>query len=328
MRSVLALAILFCIAPALTGCAGGQPQTPVSDTRILLDTFCTITIYGPHDRQLLDEAFDLCEKYEALLSKSAEGSDIWRINRAGGSAVTVAEETIEVIKAGMEYGGLSAGMFDITVGRLTALWDFSGDPRVPPGVELAEALGTVGYENVIVNGDTVRLTDPDTWLDLGAIAKGYIADRVADFLKDHGVTGAVVDLGGDVAVMGEKPDGSMWGIGVRKPFGDQSDLLGIIKTSEASIVTSGVYERRFELDGTIYHHILDPKTGMPVISDVVGATIIAENSATGDAVSTIAVLVGSKNAAVLLEHAPGFIGALILLDNMELVLLGDIEFQN
>ena len=328
IRKIKLLLPIVILLTVFSGCAEKQQQAPVSETRILLDTFCTITIYGPHDRQLFDDAFSLCEKYEALLSKSAEGSDIWRINHAGGSPVMVAAETIEVISSGLAFGGLSDGMFDITVGRLTTLWDFSGDPGVPTITELADALVTVGYGNVIVSGDTVRLADPDTWLDLGAIAKGYIADRMADFLRERGVTGAVVDLGGDVAAVGGKPDGSPWMIGVRQPFGGQNDLLGVVETAEAAIVTSGTYERQFTENNVLYHHILDPYNGMPVVSDVVGATVLAKRAMVGDALSTVALLVGSGNAEDLLAGVPGFIGALLVLDNGDLLQLGSIDFHN
>ena len=326
-RSIFALIILMFFLPSLAGCACEQKQAPMSETRILLDTFCTITVYGARDRRLLDEAFDLCAEYEALLSKSAEGSDVWRINDAGGDPVTVAAGTIDVIRAGLEFGELSAGMFDITIGRLTTLWDFSGDPRVPTKTGLADVLETVDYSKVMIHGDTVRLTDPDAWLDLGGIAKGYIAECLAGFLKDSGVAGAVVDLGGDVAVVGGKPDGSAWMIGVRQPFGGHSELLGVIETGEASIVTSGIYERQFEENGILYHHILDPKDGMPAVSDVVGATVVAQSAVVGDALSTIALLVGSELAEALLIGFPGFIGALLVLDNGDLLQLGSIDFH-
>ena len=325
MRRVISCVILILIA-SLGGCAEKQ-QAPVSETRVLLDTYCTITIYGTHDPELLDEAFGLCAEYEALFSITIENSDIWRINHAGGAPVAVAPQTCELIKAGMDFGELSGGMFDITIGRISTMWDFSGDPQVPAQEELDAMLRTVDFRKIIIGGDTVRLADPEAWIDLGGIAKGYIADRLASFLRENGIKNAVIDLGGDIAVIGKKPDGNPWMIGVKQPFGDRNDLLGIVKTAEASIVTSGIYERQFVEDGIQYHHILDPYTGMPSRSDVIGATIMAESAAAGDALSTIAVLKGSKKAADLLSNAQGFIGALLVLENGELLQIGDIDFE-
>ena len=327
MRRVFVVFLSICIALALAGCVEKQLPAPISETRVLLDTYCTITIYGKHETSLLDEAFDLCAEYEEMLGINVAGSDVWRINHAVGEAVAVAPQTVEVIMAGLGYGELSEGFFDITVGRLSTLWGFSGETSVPSEAEIEAALLSVGYRQVSVEGDTVRLSNPDIWLDLGGIAKGYIADQVALFLKERGVAGAVIDLGGDVAVVGGKPDGSPWLVGVRQPFGEHGDLLGVIETGEASVVTSGVYERQFVENGVTYHHILDPFTGRPARSDVTGATVVAEGAAAGDALSTIAVLLGSDRAAGVFANAPGFVGALLVLDSGELLQFGDIDFR-
>lgn len=323
-RAFVCFIIVFCVA--LTGCAKNEAPA-LSETRVLLDTFCTLTIYGSADDAMLEEAFELCARYEELLSISLEGSDVRRVNHAGGDAAQVDPGTAELLRAGLGFGEYSGGLFDVTVGRLSSLWDFSGDPRVPSGSELAAALATVGFDRVEVNGNTVRLADPGAWIDLGGIAKGYIADRLADFLAERGVVGAVIDLGGDVALVGAKPDGSQWAIGIREPFGGPGELLGVVGTGEAAIVTSGVYERMFIEGGERYHHILDPATGMPVSTDIVSATVLAESAVAGDALSTIAVLAGSGSAPGLLAGAPEFIGALLVLDSGEIVQLGEIEFR-
>jgi thiamine biosynthesis lipoprotein len=293
----------------------------------LLDTVCTITVFGARDRSLLNDAFELCAEYEALFSVTIEGSDVWRINHAGGAPVAVATQTLEVIRLGIEYGELSGGLFDITIGRLSSLWDFTGRSGVPSEAELEFARNTVDYRRIIIEGHTVRLEDPEARIDLGGIAKGYIAGRLADFLRERGVAGAIVDLGGDVAVVGEKPDGTPWRIGIRQPFGARSELLGAVDTGEASIVSSGIYERMFEEHGVKYHHILDPFTGMPVISDIISVTMITESSVIGDIISTIILLTGSGRATELLSLTPGFIGALLVLESGELIEIGDIAFH-
>ena len=358
--------------------AGAANTASVSDTRIMLDTVCTITVYcsgdsnasvstsanagnavngaastGANDADidatdgnagasaganasakttaagLLEEAFKLCASYEAMFSTGMESSYVCMINRSRGEPVTVPPQVIEVISKGLVFGELSGGMFDVTIGRLTSLWDFKGNASVPSDVDLKTARETVDYTKVTVDADdnTIQLKNPETWLDFGGIAKGYIADRIAAFLMENGASAAVVDLGGDVVVAGSKPDGSVWHIGIRKPFGGQSELMGAIETTGAAIVTSGIYERQFEENGVLYHHILDPSTGMPVRSDVVSATVVAENAMAGDALSTVILLVGSARAAELTGQVQEFIGALLVTDGGGLIELGETGFS-
>jgi len=276
---------------------------------------------------MLVEALDLCAEYEAMFSISVEGSDVWRINHAGGTPVAVSPQTASLLRLGVEYGEFSGGKFDITVGRLSTLWDYTGESGVPAEEDIAFARGTVDFRGILVDGNTVQLSDPEAWIDLGAIAKGYIADQLADFLKTRGVTGAVVELGGDISTVGAKPDGSPWRIGVRQPFGGLRDLLGVVELGESAIVSSGIYERMFEENGIIYHHILDPGTGMPARTDVVSATLVTDSAVVGDILSTIVILVGSEAAAELLSQAPGFIGMVLALQNGDLLQYGEIGFQ-
>ena len=328
-------AALKCLIPVVlslflfTACAPKAPSQPISETRLLLDTVCTITIYDPNiDKGLLSEALDLCAEYESLLSRTLEGSDIWRVNQAGNEPVKVDARTAALIKTGLKYGDFSGGLFDISIGRLCALWDFGGNPAVPSPTQLAAAQATVDYRQVSVNGDTVQLANAETWLDLGGIAKGYIADQVTAFLKERGVKSAVIDLGGNIVAVGAKPDGSPWRIGIEQPFSERSEIIGALSTGAASIVTSGIYERQFTENGVLYHHILDPASGLPAKSDVISATVITESSTVGDALSTIIILAGSENAAALLEQSPGFMGALLMLESGELLQYGELDFQS
>ena len=323
------IGLLSIAAITFAGCGvKRQPQPAVSETRLLLDTVCTVTVYEPRDRALVTGALDLCAEYEQTFSVAIEGSDIWRINHARGEAVTISAQTAEMISIGLDFGRLSDGMFDITIGRLSSLWNFKGDPAVPDAGDIRAAIGTVDYRVVVLSGETVQLRDPEATLDTGGVAKGYIADKLADYLKERGVKSALIDLGGNVVTVGEKADGNMWRVGVRKPFGENGELLGVIETGEASVVTSGIYERQFESGGRVYHHILDPKTGMPAVSDVVSATVLTENSAAGDALSTILVLAGSERAAELTGETPGFIGAVLALSSGEVILLGEVNFRS
>ena len=330
MKKTVRLSCLIAVLGILfSACGGGKPETePISRSEFALDTLCTVTLYEPAAPEVLDEAFQLIASEEALLSRTVEGSDVWRINHAAGAPVTVSADTVELIALGLEYSELSGGVFDITVGRLTELWDFGGADHVPDADELPAALDSIDYHGLTLSGNEVAISDPEARLELGAIAKGYIADRVAELLRDSGVESAVIDLGGNVVTMGQKPDGEAWKIGVQQPFGrERSELIGIIKVEGGlSLVTSGIYERNFEQDGVLYHHILDPRTGFPAETDVIGVTVVSHSSARGDALSTVCLLLGMDEGSRLLEAADDVLGAVWVDSAGEVYVQGDIDF--
>ncbi len=299
------LILLFIVTQ--TGCAG---KAPVSQTDFLLNTVCTITIYEGGDEELIREAFALCREYENKLSRTIPTSDIGRINAAQGSSVSVDKETAEVIRKAIEYGELSEGLFDITVGELSELWNFSGDnPSVPDEGLLKEAVTHIGYPKIRIMQDEntaeVQLEDAQAKLDLGGIAKGYIADRAAEFLEEKGVTSATINLGGNVVCIGEKAEGTPFRIGIEKPFGKESqgqkEILGLVPLKGKSIVTSGTYERKFTENGTLYYHILDPKTGYPRETDLDGVSIIGPQSADCDGLSTTCLMLGFEKGKALID---------------------------
>jgi len=326
-RIFLMLFFSIIIISTAAGCDSTSETAHLRETRILLDTYCTIIVHGDVDSELLDRAFAICQELEALFSMTIEGSDVWRINNAGGEPVTVDLRTIEILEHGLAFGEISDGLFDITIGRLSRLWDFGNSQEVPSYTDIAEALATVDYSQVILDrtNNTVHLLNPDAWIDLGALAKGYIARDVAVFLAANGADGALVDIGRDVVTFGKRYDGNPWRLAVQKPFGANDEWLGIVEVSESAVLGSGTYERQFEEDGVIYHHILDATTGMPVISDVVSATLITQSAIIGEGFSTIAVLVGSEGIEELIGILPGFIGAVIVLENGEVLTYGRVE---
>lgn len=303
VKLLMMTALMAFIIISYTGCGD---DTPVSKSDFCLDTSCEIRIYDDMDEAeaeaLLDEAFDLIRSHEAVLSKTVEDSDVSKINDAAGQWAEVSEETVEVIRMAHEISSMSSGAFDITVGEITGMWDFKSEkPQVPPAADIEAALPHVGYEKIDVQGESVRLEDPDMRIDLGGIAKGYIADRACDFLGDRGVESAVVNLGGNVAVIGEKDGGEPWVIGIERPFADRKEMVGTIQARDATVVTSGIYERNFSLDGRIYHHILNPATGYPAETDLDAVTITAKRGNSGfcDAVSTACLVLGRDRAMEL-----------------------------
>lgn len=343
-KAVLALLIIALIIPQSACKSNGQNAASnqgISKTGFFLDTVCSITIYGLADEDgslaamsgeemekecylIITDAFKLCSEYENMLSKTIETSDIARINNAEGKAVTVSDETIEVLKKGMEFGRLSGGAFDITIGKATDLWDFHDNAEtgheggiVPSEEALKEAIRHVNYENIKIEGNGVSLTDPETEINLGGIAKGYIADKAAEYLEERGVVSAIVDLGGNIVAIGGKTSQiaasgdtqeTDFKIGIKDPLSSSGGLLELIPCKNKTVVTSGTYERYFEKDGVKYHHILDVNTGYPVDTDVLSVTIIADRgkSADCDGLSTTCLALGMEKGMELVKSLEGF----------------------
>ena len=298
----------------LTGC--GQNTTPVSQTGIYFDTAITITIYDslPTDRsnEIFQQCFSLCQNYDKMLSRTKEDSDIWKINHAGGRPVEVHPETVQLLQKALHYCTETDGTVDITIAPLSALWNFSSEnltiteqntPPMPPAQsQIQKLLPHVDYHNVHINGTTVTLSDPDAALDLGCIAKGYIADRLKEYLKKEGVEHALINLGGNVLTLGTSSDGSPFRIGIQKPFAEGGTTLGTIEIRDLSVVTSGIYERCFYENDVLYHHVLDTATGYPVDNELASVTIICESSTKADALSTSCLCMGLEKGRQYLDR--------------------------
>ena len=336
-QAVKKLNILLLAAALLlsAGCGtGGSSAEPVMDDGYYLDTVCSISVYRMTDAEgevkeaadmaeeaqaAIDEAFALCSGLESKISRTRKDSDISNINNAKGGWVEVSEDTCELLRKGLEYSQLSDGAFDITVGGLTEQWDFHAaedEAKIPDEKALSEAARHVGYKYLEIDGSRVRLTDPETKLDLGGIAKGFIGDRMAELLESKGVVSAVINLGGNVICIGSKTDEEPFVIGVEAPFSDRSEIIGKINAADKTLVTSGVYERRIEVDGKTYHHILDTATGWPVETDLDAVTLIADKGRSGDidALSTICLIMGAGEGQEFIENMDGIEGVFVLSD--------------
>ncbi|MEA4971992.1 MAG: FAD:protein FMN transferase [Candidatus Metalachnospira sp.] len=308
----------------LTSCSNATSEAePVSQTDFLLNTVCTITIYNEKNtekdsNELITGAFDLCREYENTLSRTIEGSDVYKINHSNGKPVTVSDSTIEVINCAEKYSKDSNGAFDISIAPLSILWNFEGDnPTVPPDAEISALVQEVDYTKVKVNGNDVTLEAPVTAIDLGGIAKGYIADRVSEYLETNNVTSAIINLGGNIYTVGTKPDGNNFNIGIQDPSKTDGSILGYVAVSNKSVVTSGSYERYFIQDGKKYHHILDPSTGYPVENGLCSVSIISDNSIDGDSLSTTCFVLGKDEGMKLINSLDG-VQAIFIDDNGEM----------
>lgn len=317
-RDALRAAVLAGTQWMLAGCTRGKSQnsrqTQASRTLFYFDTVCTLG--GVMDDFVLDEAQDLCARYEQLFSRTISTSDIGRINAAKGEPVEVDPLTADLVGRALAYCEASGGLFDITIGAVSELWDFA-EGVVPDERDIAAALPHVGWQNVQVRGNTITLADPLARIDLGGIAKGYIADGIVELFQSRGVTSAYVNLGGNVCVLGSKVDGSPWSVGVRDPWdeGGQNVVAKMaMPAAGGSMVTSGLYERSFERDGKRYWHILDPRTGYPVQTDVVSATVLSAASIDGDGYTKPLFMLGHDEALAFLQEREGLQGLLVLED--------------
>lgn len=309
---------LFIIILLLCGCSIIKKE-PLSKTGFHFDTIITITLYDSKDEKILNTCFDYCKEFENLVSRTIESSDISMINHANGQPVEVSNTTIELLKKGIEFGELTDGAFDITIAPLSELWDFKNNPgNVPSESDIAEALSHVNYKNILIEGNTVTLTDPKSAIDLGGIAKGYMADQLKEYLLSEGVTSAIINLGGNVLTIGEKPDGNAFHIGIQKPFDEQNATITSVSVKDTSVVTSGSYERYFKVNDTIYHHILNTDTGYPCDNELLSVTILSEKSINGDALSTSCFALGLEEAQKLIKSFEN-IDAIFVTEEYEII---------
>ncbi len=315
-------AILLLSLGLFCGCGANDP---ISRSGFYFDTIITVTLYDASKENVLEGCFDLAGQYENYFSNTLPDSDISKINAAGGTPVTVHDETIELLEKGISYGKLSDGAFDITIGKLSDLWDISlkalleetDTSMVPSEAEIAEALSTIDYTCIKIDGNEVTLTNPDAKIDLGGIAKGYIADRIKEYLLEQGVESALINLGGNVLTVGEKTDGSPFTIGIQYPFREDGSSIASVQVADKTVVSSGIYERYFEVENTLYHHILDPHTGYPYSNNLLGVTIVTKNSVDGDALSTICFALGLEEGITFIENTEGT-EALFITDDYEI----------
>ncbi len=319
-------AVLTASALLLTGCSGAKSSTQTDQdltyTDMLFDTVIKIQILEPADESILDGLKKLCEKYDTMFSATNTDSELYKLNHANGQPFTVSSETANLIQEGIHYSELSGGAFDLTIEPVSALWDFKADkPTVPSSDAIAQAVSHVDYTKVDIQDNTVTLEDPEAGIDLGAIAKGYIADQVKTYLKKQGIKHAIINLGGNVDVIGTKPDGSKYNIGIQKPFDESGEAITSVQLKDQTVVTSGIYERYFKKNGKLYHHILDPRTGYPCENNLYSVSIITDSSTKADALSTTCFLLGYEKGMELIQSMDG-VEAIFITDDEKVHKIG------
>lgn len=289
-----------------------------SDTGFYLDTVVTLTVYD-EDNSSIEKAFSEIQRLESLLSITIPESDVNRVNNDTGW-VEVSPEMQEIVANALDYSSITDGAFDITIAPLIELWNVNDGGPVPSDAEINEKLAMADFSKIKMENGSIY-AENSLMINLGGVAKGYIADEICELMKSEGVEHGLVNLGGNVAAFGGNANGEDYTIGIRDPFGTETDIIGTVSISNGSVVTSGGYERFFVEDEKIYHHILDPKTGYPAESGLSSVTIVAESSCMADALSTAVYVLGAEKGLELIES----------LENVECLLVdnyGDLIFSS
>ena len=309
-----AATLLACLtALSLTGCGAAQPAEL---SLFAMDTYMTFVAIGDGSDDVLSDLSRTVNSLEASLSRTVDTSEVSRLNR-DGSAVWD-EDGAQLLSWALQHSQETDGAFDITIAPLVELWGITSDsPRVPSQEEIDALLPLVGYEHVHQSAYYNISLDEGCAVDLGGIAKGYASDRLADIFAQYGVDSALVSLGGNVYARGAKPGGAAWSVAVQHP--EREGYAAMLSLSDAFAVTSGGYQRYFTgPDGTVYQHILNPKTGWPVQGDLLSVTIVADNGTMADAYSTALYVMGREAAQDFWRQNGGFDMVLITKDGQVL----------
>ncbi len=282
-------------------------EEPYERQEFLLGTLVNIKVYDEDGEEALDKAIERVEELDGTFSMTNQNSEVYAINEAAGKEpVEVSDKVYYVIEKALEYAEDSDGRTDPTIGALTDLWGIGSDhAQVPSQEEIDDVLPLIDFNNVELNEEnqTVYLTEEGMKLDLGSIAKGYITDAATEVLVEEGVTTAIVDLGGDIYLLGASSRGinDNWRIGVQNPFDDRGEIVGLLPVIDEAVVTSGIYERLIkDSEGNEFHHILNPETGFSFDNEIAGLSVTAETAMDGDALSTVLFSMGLEDG---LEYA-------------------------
>ena len=303
--------------------AGPDEAGMVKQRFLAFNTLVTLQAFGDERACLVafDAARSASRRFERLFSRTLPHSDIARLNAAGGSAVEVAPETADLLERALFYCEDSCGRFDVTMGAAVRLWDLRRGV-VPSRDALDEALAHVNWRGLHVRREGGRafaqLDDPRAAVDVGGIAKGWIADELTRIMRAHGLADFIVNLGGNVVAHGEKPGGVPWNVGIQDPRA-KDNLVGAMPLRDASAVTSGIYERCCKVGGVLYHHILSPETGMPAQTDVAGVTVVADQSIDAEGYSTTLLALGVKRGLAFARKHPAIRQAIFVTRDGEVI---------
>lgn len=266
-------------------------------TSVAMGTVVTVKLFGFGAKNDLDKIETEINGLEnSVLSWRKEGSDVYRINKGSGTQVSVSPDTVKIIGQCIDISDDCGGVFDITIGNVTKLWDFGGNnQRLPSDDEIKTALGSVGYKNVSISGNAVQIKKSQS-LDLGAVGKGFVCDKIKELLDKGRTKSAVVSVGGSLLIYGNRT----FSVGIVNPNNDKQSM-GTLKLKDTCVSTSGNYEKYFEQDGKRYHHILNATTGYPATSEFKSVTVVCESGLISDALSTVCYIAGYRKSVEILK---------------------------
>ncbi len=329
MRGTKRLSRAACAAIALAVCGAllaACRERPHETVDFVMGTVVRQTVYGPSAETAAREAVERLRALEAALSFHDAASDISRLNRSsGGPQVTLGPEAIGLLERSLEFSRMSDGAFNIMVGPLVRRWKVTADrPDVPPPAEIASLVRLASYRDLSVDRDrrTARLARRGQMADLGGIAKGYASDAVLALYRARGVRSAIIDIGGNIGLLGSRPDGRPWNIGVQDPGRERGSYIGYLSLADNSVSTSGGYERFFVAGGRRYSHIIDPRTGYPADSGLASASVVAPSAEESDALSTAVFVLGASKGIGLIQRRPGVEAVCITTDGTVIVTEG------
>lgn len=304
----------------------GQRRPVEKEAYGIMDTDVTIKAYGRNASVAIDKAIDEMRRLHRMLSAYDEDSEVSLINgQAGLEPVKVSPAVFQIVERSLYFASISEGAFDPTVFPIMKLWGFGEpEPRVPAARDIEALLGLVDYRKVVLDKEasTVFLEEKGMAIDLGAIAKGFAVDVMAETMRKEGITSFLINAGGNVYASGRKPEKTPWTVAVTDPR-DPQEFMGIMKATDISIVSSGDYQRFFEEAGQRYHHIIDPETGYPAGRSK-GTTVFLESSRDADGLSTALFVLGPERSAQVLDKFPG-VGAIFVLPDGKIRTMGIVD---
>ncbi len=320
IRCICLCLILFCSFPLFTGCAASASLQ--SETSYFMDTAVTITLSDGGEEGAMAAAFDEISRLEAVFSAHKKDSELSLLNKQR-SLSPLSEDLTAILMQSLSYANLTEGAFNPFMGTLINLWGITTEnPAVPTPADIEQAKVHTSDSSLTMDDKGATFTDDKALIDLGAIAKGYSADKAADVLRQKGVKSAILSMGGNVVAIGGKDEKNGWKIGIRDPLGNADEIIGYVNARDISVVTSGAYERYFEKDGVRYHHILDPSTGYPADAGLISVTVLSEDGTLADMLSTAVFVMGKEKAKALLEQLSEPVQLILVDENHQITVLG------
>ncbi|NLL04230.1 MAG: FAD:protein FMN transferase [Clostridiaceae bacterium] len=316
MRKEFILFVIVLVTISVSACDKLETQFDKNSTNVpyenedfAMGTIISQRIYDNNAEEISKKVMDKIREIEDKMTINKSGGEIDKLNASAGiDFVELNEDAIYVLEKAKEFSKISNGAFDVMVGPLVKEWGvFSDNPSIPSAKKIEDLLSLVNYEDVIIDKSIskAKLRKKSQVVDLGGIAKGFAGDKAIELYREHKVNSAFINIGGNIVLLGSKPDGSLWKVGVRNPTGPEGTYIGVISAKDKAIVSSGDYQRYFEKDGVRYHHIIDPRTGYPADSGLIGTTVISDLSIDADALSTATFVLGLEKGMDLIEELEG-----------------------